>query len=303
MTYAIEVKNLIKNYKNVNAVQNISFKVKKGSFFAFLGINGAGKSTTINILCNVIEKTSGSIKINGFDIDNQKNEIRKLIGIVFQNSVLDKELTVMENLLSRASFYGMSSKEAKNRIAELTKQFTLENILKQKYKTLSGGQKRRVDIARALINKPEILFLDEPTTGLDPGTRQQVWEIIHNLRYETGLTVFLTTHYMEETADCDNVVIIDSGKIVANDTPNNLKKQYARNNLIWYTAKNEAIEKLLQSENKKFEYIADAYKIEVESSSEASKLLFKYPQITDFEVIKGGMDDVFLNVTGKKAEI
>ena len=194
MTYAIEVKNLIKNYKNVNAVQDISFNVKKGSFFAFLGINGAGKSTTINILCNVIEKTSGSIKINGFDIDNQKNEIRKLIGIVFQNSVLDKELTVMENLLSRASFYGMSSKESKNRIAELTKQFTLENILKQKYKTLSGGQKRRVDIARALINKPEILFLDEPTTGLDPGTRQQVWEIIHNLRYETGLTVFLTTH-------------------------------------------------------------------------------------------------------------
>lgn len=224
MSNIIEVKNLVKNYKDVHAVNDISFTVEEGSFFAFLGINGAGKSTTINILCTVLEKTSGNVKIGGYDLDKEKNKIKELIGIVFQGSVLDKQLTVKENLESRASYYGLNKKEIAKRIESLTQTFDLSEILKRKYGTLSGGQRRRVDIARALINRPKLLFLDEPTTGLDPKTRLQVWEIIHNLRKETGLTVFLTTHYMEETVDCDNVVIIDSGKIVANDSPHNLKK-------------------------------------------------------------------------------
>lgn len=224
MSNIIEVKNLVKNYKDVHAVNDISFTVEEGSFFAFLGINGAGKSTTINILCTVLEKTSGNVKIGGYDLDKERNKIKELIGIVFQGSVLDKQLTVKENLESRASYYGLNKKEIAKRIESLTQTFDLSEILKRKYGTLSGGQRRRVDIARALINRPKLLFLDEPTTGLDPKTRLQVWEIIHNLRKETGLTVFLTTHYMEETVDCDNVVIIDSGKIVANDSPHNLKK-------------------------------------------------------------------------------
>ena len=224
MSNIIEVKNLVKNYKDVHAVNDISFTVEEGSFFAFLGINGAGKSTTINILCTVLEKTSGNVKIGGYDLDKEKNKIKELIGIVFQGSVLDKQLTVKENLESRASYYGLNKKKSPKRIESLTQTFDLSEILKRKYGTLSGGQRRRVDIARALINRPKLLFLDEPTTGLDPKTRLQVWEIIYNLRKETGLTVFLTTHYMEETVDCDNVVIIDSGKIVANDSPHNLKK-------------------------------------------------------------------------------
>ena len=300
MEKIIEVKNLVKNYNDVKAVRDISFSVNKGEFFAFLGVNGAGKSTTINILCTVLEKTSGKITIGGYDLDTQKNKIKNLIGIVFQNSVLDKQLTVKENLVSRASYYGYSKKEIKERIAELTKIFELEEILNRKYAKLSGGQRRRVDIARALINKPEILFLDEPTTGLDPMTRSKVWEIIHTLRRETGLTVFLTTHYMDETADCDNVVVIDSGEISANDSPNMLKMQYAHNNLIWYTEKSKSAENLLKSENLKFEYIADAYKIKLKNIETATQLIRKYDEISDYEVIKGNMDDVFLNVTGKR---
>lgn len=300
MANIIEVKNLVKSYGNVQAVRDISFDVEEGSFFAFLGINGAGKSTTINILCTVLEKNSGTVTIGGYDLDKQKDKIKDLIGIVFQGSVLDKQLTVKENLVSRASYYGLGKKEIKSRIDGLCKIFELDEIMGRRYGRLSGGQRRRVDVARALINKPKILFLDEPTTGLDPKTRMQVWEIIHNLRKDTGLTVFLTTHYMEETIDCDNVVVIDSGKIVANGSPYHLKKNYSHNSLIWYTEKNKAAENLLESEQADFEYIGDAYKVKIADCKTASNLLAKYPEIDDFEVIKGNMDDVFLNVTGKR---
>lgn len=297
MTNAIEVKDLVKNYNQVKAVQGISFAVEEGSFFAFLGINGAGKSTTINILCTVLEKTSGSVKIGGYDIDKQRDKIKELIGIVFQNSVLDKQLTVKENLESRASYYGMSGKQIKQRIAELSELFSLDEILNRRYDRLSGGQKRRVDIARALLNDPKILFLDEPTTGLDPQTRVQVWNIIHNLRKTTGLTVFLTTHYMQETVDCDRVVILDNGKILADDTPNNLKKQYAHNSLVWYTEQTEKNDSLLIETE--FERLNSAYKIKTKDSVSALEIINKL-NMQDFEVIKGDMDDVFLTVTGKR---
>ncbi len=300
MSNIIEVKNLVKNYNGVHAVRDISFNVEEGSFFAFLGINGAGKSTTINILCTVIEKNSGKVTIGGYDLDKQKNNIKDMIGIVFQGSVLDKQLTVKENLMSRASYYGLTKKEINERINELKRTFDLSEIMDRRYSKLSGGQRRRVDVARALINKPKILFLDEPTTGLDPKTRMQVWNVIHNLRKETGLTVFLTTHYMEETIDCDNVVIIDHGKIAANDSPYNLKKKYSHNSLIWYIEKCNMAERLLENENIEFEYIGDAYKIKLDNCRQANELLSKYKEINDFEVIKGNMDDVFLNVTGKR---
>lgn len=297
MANAIEVKNLVKNYKQVNAVNDISFTVEEGSFFAFLGINGAGKSTTINILCTVLEKTSGSVKIGGYDIDKQRNKVKDLIGIVFQNSVLDKQLTVKENLESRASYYGMTNKKIQQRIRELSELFSLDEIMNRRYERLSGGQKRRVDIARALLNNPKILFLDEPTTGLDPQTRIQVWNIIHNLRKTTGLTVFLTTHYMQETIDCDRVIILDNGQILADDTPNNLKNQYAQNSLVWYTEQTEEKDALLAETN--FEHINSAYKIKTKDCAAALEIINKF-KMQDFEVIKGDMDDVFLSVTGKR---
>ena len=300
MKNIIEVKNLVKDYKDVHAVKDISFSVEEGSFFAFLGINGAGKSTTINILCTVLEKTSGEVRIGGFDLDREKDRIKDLIGIVFQNSVLDKQLTVKENLVSRGAYYGFSKSEINSRIAELSEIFSLKEIMNRRYGKLSGGQRRRVDIARALINRPKILFLDEPTTGLDPQTRIQVWNIIHKLRRETGLTVFLTTHYMEETAECDNVVIIDSGKISANNTPHNLKSQYARNRLVWYTPQSENTEKIIADEKLEFEYIGGAYKIHIDDCSQATRLITKHKEINDYEVIKGDMDDVFLTITGKR---
>lgn len=296
----IEVNDLVKNYKEVEAVKNISFDVEEGSFFAFLGINGAGKSTTINILCTVIEKTSGSVRIGGYDLDREKTKIKNLIGIVFQNSVLDKQLTVRENLASRASYYGMGSKKIKERIAELSATFELDDILSRRYSALSGGQRRRVDIARALINRPKILFLDEPTTGLDPMTRVKVWDVIHRLRRETGLTVFLTTHYMEETIDCDDVVILDNGVIAARGTPHNLKEQYARNRLVWYTENTPEKDAMLRKEGLTFDYALDSYKITVTEIDRAKKLLRDHDEIKDFEFIKGNMDDVFLNVTGKR---
>lgn len=296
----IEVTDLVKNYKSTEAVKGISFDVEKGAFFAFLGVNGAGKSTTINVLCTVIEKTSGKIRIGGWDPDTDRNRIKSLIGIVFQNSVLDKQLTVKENLTSRAAYYGLSKAEVRERIAELTQTFDLGEILNRRYGELSGGQRRRVDIARALINRPELLFLDEPTTGLDPMTRVRVWEIIHRLRKESGLTVFLTTHYMEETVDCDDVVILDAGRIAARGTPHQLKEQYASNRLIWYTAQSDEKDAMLRAEELRCEYSLDSYKITIDRIEKATDLLRRCDCITDYEFIKGNMDDVFLNVTGKR---
>ena len=300
MANIIEVNRLIKNYKEVEAVRDISFTVEEGSFFAFLGINGAGKSTTINILCTVLEKTSGDVTVGGFDLDRDPYKIKDLIGIVFQGSVLDKQLTVRENLASRAAYYGLGRSEIKARIAQLSETFELQDILNRRFERLSGGQKRRVDIARALINRPKILFLDEPTTGLDPMTRVKVWEVIHKLRRETGLTVFLTTHYMEETALCDKVVIIDSGKIAAVGTPHELKQQYAGSRLLWYTPQSDEAEMLLKEEGVDAEYRIDCYHIALDSSEQATALLKKYDAVKDYEFIKGNMDDVFLAVTGKR---
>ncbi|MDY4787854.1 MAG: ABC transporter ATP-binding protein [Bacilli bacterium] len=300
MKKIIEVKNLVKEYNGgVVAVNDLSFSVNEGSLFAFLGENGAGKSTTINILCNVLTKTSGQIIIDGLDAN--KKDITHLIGIVFQNSVLDNLLTVKDNLLTRAYYYGLNKKEALNRVKDLEKLLDLNEIMNRRFETLSGGQKRRVDIARALIHQPKILFLDEPTTGLDPKTRKLVWQIIDDLRLKNKLTVFLTTHYMEETKSADEVVILDHGVIKAKGSPVELKKQYATNKLIWYSDKKAAYNQLLKKENINYTYQNNAYHIDFNDYSFLTSFLYRYQkEINNYEVVKGDMDEVFLKVTGKE---
>lgn len=293
----IEVENLSKSYGDIKAVDNISFDVVEGELFAFLGVNGAGKSTTINMLCNITKPYSGTVKICGYDLGSL--EAKKSIGVVFQGSVLDKRLTVLENLKSRAAYYNLSKEELNERLEYLIELLELKDILKMKYMNLSGGLRRRVDIARALLNSPKILFLDEPTTGLDPKSRLMVWNVIDNLRKTANLTVFLTTHYMEETKDANRVVIIDHGHILVNDTPVKLKEKYTKNYIKLYTEKSSEIENKLNT----FDYRTNAYYIPFDNSNEVIEFIEKNKDIlTDFEVIKGDMDDVFLNVTGRELE-
>lgn len=296
MKNIIEIKNISKTFKDIKAVSNLSFTVKEGELFAFLGVNGAGKSTTINMICGELAKDSGEIIIDGLDLESNIETIKGKIGVVFQNSLLDLPLTVYDNLESRAALYGIDGLDFKNRLNELSELLDLKDLLKRKLKNLSGGQRRRIDIARALLHRPQILILDEPTTGLDPQTRKTIWNIVSKLRKEENMTVFLTTHYMEEAADADYVVIIDSGKISAKGTPLELKNQYTGDFITIYGAKEEVLELGL-----KYEIIKDAYRIYVSNTEEATKLIIKYPHIfVDYEITKGKMDDVFLAVTGKK---
>lgn len=303
---AVKIENLVKCYGELRAVDNISFEVQRGSLFAFLGINGAGKSTTINIICSILKKDGGKVYVNGYDLDEQPFEIKRGTGIVFQTSVLDKELTVKQNLDLRTSFYCLSKQEKRENIGNIIELLELQPILNRTVKNLSGGQLRRVDIARAMVHKPQLLILDEPTTGLDPKTRQQVWALIDKIRSETGMTVFLTTHYLEEAEQATDVVIMDKGKIIAHGTPNELKNKYSSDSLYAYMQKNVEFEKSLNGNGLTFSYIADreAYRICVKDTVEAKSLIKEYDGfLTDIELVKGNMDDVFLNVTGKDIRI
>lgn len=296
---AITVNELAKKYKEHLAVDHISFEVKEGEFFAFLGENGAGKSTTINMLCTLLEKSDGCVKIFDYELGKDDDKIRNSIGIVFQNSVLDNKLTVKENLLTRGTYYGLSKKQIQERLSPFMDTFELKEIWNRKYEKLSGGQRRRVDIVRALLNNPKILFLDEPTTGLDPKSRKVVWDYIEYLRKEQHMTIFLTTHYMEETRDADNVVILDKGHIVATGTPAELKSRYASSKLVWYTDDTKEARALLGETE--YSYDADHFNVKIDSIKEGvTEFLYKNKEeITDFEIIKGSMDNVFLNLTGK----
>lgn len=296
MNDIIKIEKLYKSFGEVKAVQDLSFKIKKGEFFAFLGVNGAGKSTTINIICAQLEKDSGSVFVDGVDIDKDADHIKNKLGVVFQNSVLDSTLSVYDNLENRAALYGIVGQSFKVRLKELCEMFKLEEILKRPVCKLSGGQRRRVDIARALIHNPQILILDEPTTGLDPQTRKMIWNIVSNLRKDAGMTVLLTTHYMEEAADADYIVVIDSGKIAAEGTPHELKNAYTGDFIILYNT-DESVVKSLGLDYEKFN---DCYRLSVESTAKATELIIKNPSIfVDYEITKGKMDDVFLAVTGK----
>ena len=299
---AVKIENLVKSYGKVRAVDDISFEVQRGSLFAFLGINGAGKSTTINIICSILKKDGGKVFVNGYDLDEHAFEIKRGIGIVFQTSVLDKELTVKQNLVLRTSFYCLSKEEKRENIRTIVELLELNPILNRTVKNLSGGQLRRVDIARAMVHKPKLLILDEPTTGLDPKTRRQVWALIDKIREETGMTVFLTTHYLEEADKATDVVIMDRGKIIARGTPNELKNKYSSDSLYAYMQENSEFEKALTGKHLSFSYIADrgAYRIKVKDTAGAKKVIKKFDNyLTDIEFVKGNMDDVFLSVTGR----
>lgn len=296
MENIIEIVDLCKSFGEVKAVNGLSFKVKKGELFAFLGVNGAGKSTTINMICAMLKKDSGKILINGLDADKNQESIKAMLGVVFQNSVLDQALTVRDNLVCRAALYGIFGTELDLRLGELSDMLDLDAILDRPVSKLSGGQRRRADIARALIHRPEILILDEPTTGLDPQTRNMLWGVISDLRKTRGITVFLTTHYMEEAAEADFVVIIDGGKICAEGTPLALKNAYTGDFITLYNTDKETVESL----GIPYTQTGDAFRIFVENTSCATQLIIKHPQVfVDFEIIKGKMDDVFLAVTGK----
>lgn len=299
MEHIIEIKNLHKSFNDVHAVNDLSFHVNKGELFAFLGVNGAGKSTTISILCGTLKKDSGEIYVEGLNADNEMEEIKGKLGVVFQNSVLDGCLSVKDNLMARASLYGIYGKEAKKRIDELAELLDFKDLMNRIVGKLSGGQRRRIDIARALLHHPKILILDEPTTGLDPKTRKLLWEVIEKCRKEENMTVFLTTHYMEEAADADYVIILDSGRIIVEGTPLELKNNYTGDYITFYHVKEEDIQKL----NLPYEAIRDAYRVEVKDTKTAKELILEHPTLfDDFEITKGKMDDVFLSVTGKKLE-
>ena len=299
---ALKIEHLSKSYANVKAVNDISFEVKKGTLFAFLGINGAGKSTTINIICSILPKDAGKIYVNGYDLDESPVDIKREIGIVFQTSVLDKELTVKQNLDIRTSFYNLSKEEKKRNIDDIIELLELGPILNQSVRTLSGGQLRRVDIARAMAHRPKLLILDEPTTGLDPKTRINVWALVDKIRVETGMTVFLTTHYLEEADKATDVVIMDKGNIIAHGTPNELKNRYSSDNLYGYMPQNNEFEAELNKKKIVYRYdvARGAYKIGVNDTVTAKKIISEFNGfLNDIEIIKGNMDDVFLSVTGR----
>lgn len=296
MEKVIEIKNLYKSYGEIKAVQDLSFQVQKGELFAFLGLNGAGKSTTISIICGQLKKDGGRVFISGKDPDEYPEETKRALGVVFQNSVLDKPLSVYDNLKTRAALYGIMGAEFEKRLQELAKTLDFQDLLRRPVGKLSGGQRRRIDIARALLHKPKILILDEPTTGLDPQTRKQVWSVIEDLRKREGMTVFLTTHYMEEASEADYVVILDSGKIAAEGTPLQLKNAYTGDFITLYSVTEEEVRTLGTAYLK----TGDGYKISVPDTNAATALILQHPSVfKDYEIVKGKMDDVFLAVTGK----
>ena len=296
MTDMIRIEHLQKSFGDVHAVNDLSFRVKRGELFAFLGVNGAGKSTTINIICGQLKKDGGSVTICGTDLDKEPDAIKRKLGVVFQNSVLDKDLSVRDNLESRAALYGIHGEAFKKRLSELSELLDFSNLLRRPVGKLSGGQRRRIDIARALLHEPEILILDEPTTGLDPQTRSLLWQVVAQLRREKNLTVFLTTHYMEEAADADYVVILEKGKIAAEGTPLTLKNTYTGDFITLYGVEEAAVKTL----GAPYEAIRDAFRVSVPDTAAATKLIVEHPALfSDYEITKGKMDDVFLAVTGR----
>ena len=304
MESIIKVEGLKKYFKEIKAVDDVSFQVEKGELFGFLGVNGAGKSTTINMLCTVLKPTEGSVEICGLKVGKEDEEIRRRIGVVYQNNCLDERLTVKENLFIRGALYEKNNRKLRENISRICEILELESVYGRKFSKLSGGQKRRCEIARALVNTPEIMFLDEPTTGLDPATRKAVWESLERLRKEEKMTIFLTTHYMEEAAKASHIAIIDGGKLKEYGTPFSLKETYAKDKLkLLPKAEGEIVEQKLQEMGHIFKRKEEYLTVEIPDSMSALPILDEVKGfISGFEMIQGSMDDVFLTVTGKKLE-
>lgn len=296
MKEMISIEHLYKSFGEVRAVNDLSFSVSEGELFAFLGVNGAGKSTTINVICGQLPKDGGRVMVDGLDLDRELGKIKSSLGVVFQNSVLDSALSVYDNLESRAAIYGLVGTAFKERLAELSKLLEFEDLLKRTVGKLSGGQRRRIDVARALLHRPRILILDEPTTGLDPQTRKTLWQVISDLRKSEKMTVLLTTHYMEEAAEADSVVIIEGGRIAARGTPLELKNTYTGDFITLYGVDEETVRGL----GVEYEPIRDAFRLSVPNTAKATELIVQNPKVfVDYEITKGKMDDVFLAVTGR----
>lgn len=301
MDKIIEVDGLHKSYGSIKAVNGLDFYVERGKLFAFLGPNGAGKSTTIDMICTFLKPDSGSVTVDGFTLGKQDTEIRKIIGAVFQDGLLDELLTVEENLKIRGGFYGLKGKKLKEAVAYTAETTGVTEILKRPYGKLSGGQRRRCDIARALINTPKILFLDEPTTGLDPQTRRYVWDTITEIRKKNDTTVFLTTHYMEEAACADYVIVIDKGEISARGTPSELKEKYSNDRLVISSHNVANITGVLEGLGFAYSIVADTVTVPLSSTLDSIPIIERFrEEIESFEVVKGTMDDAFIAITGKE---
>lgn len=297
----ISVEHLIKKFGKLTAVNDISFAVEEGELFGFLGPNGAGKTTAISILCTLMRATSGSASVNGFDVVRQQSKVRESIGLVFQDPSLDIQLTAMENLKFHALIYNVPASVRQQRMDQMLKVVELWDRRNDIVKTFSGGMKRRLELARGLLHHPRVLFLDEPTLGLDPQTRNRLWEFILELRRTAGITIFLTTHYMDEAENADRIAIIDHGNIVALDTPDNLKKLVG----------GDIINLKTSDDQKAAEELRLRYQIEpkVEESgvmfqvSEGGNFIPELIREFDTNIVSIGLrrptlDDVFLEVTG-----
>ena len=301
MDKIIEVEGLQKSYGNIQAVKDLNFYVEKGKLFAFLGPNGAGKSTTIDMICTFLKPDRGEVIVDGFELGKQDTEIRKIIGAVFQDGLLDELLTIEENLKARGAFYGLKGKALKAAVDKTAEITGITELLKRPYGKLSGGQRRRCDIARALINTPKILFLDEPTTGLDPQTRKNVWDTITEIQQKNNMTVFLTTHYMEEAACADYVIVIDKGEISARGTPSELKEKYSNDRLIISSRNISSVVDILEEKGITHTLVSDTAVISLPSTMDALPILeLCKDYIESFEVVKGTMDDAFIAITGKE---
>ncbi len=301
MEKIIQVDGLKKSYGKVEAVKGVDFYVEKGKLFALLGPNGAGKSTIIDILCTFLKPDAGQVSVDALILGKHDAEIRKKIGAVFQDGLLDPLLTVEENLKARGGLYGLNGAKLKDAVDSAAAAAGVTGILKRPYGKLSGGQRRRCDITRALIHRPDILFLDEPTTGLDPQTRRSVWDTVLELQRANGMTLFLTTHYMEEAAGADYVIIIDEGKIAAKGTPSALEEEYTADKLTLVCTDVPKVRGLLDEKGLPCQQTAETLTLFVPSSLEALPVIqLCREHLSGFEVTKGTMNDVFLAITGKE---
>lgn len=296
----IEVTHLTKRYGDLPAVNDISFYVERGKLFSFLGPNGAGKSTTIDILCTLLDFNSGECVVGGYDLRRESRKIREITGIVFQDHVLDDLLSVRENLTVRAGLYTSGRRAIRKAVDEAIMVTELGEIANRPYGKLSGGQRRRVDIASALVQKPRILFLDEPTTGLDPQTRKSIWNTIRELQLESGMTLFLTTHYMEEAAGSDYVIVIDRGRIVAKGSPAALKTRYSSDTLRLFASNEDLLRQTLKELQIVFQAAPGEYIVKLKDTMAALPLLERCKRfISGFQVLQGTMDDAFINIVGE----
>lgn len=301
----VEVENLSKNFGNLVAVNGISFEVPPGEVFGFLGPNGAGKTTTISMLCTLLKPTAGRATINGYDVHTRRHQVRKSIGLVFQDPSLDDKLTARENLEFHAVVYHVPRSIRKERLKEVLDMVSLTDRADDRVETFSGGMKRRLEIARGLLHYPKVLFLDEPTIGLDPQTRNYIWEYIEDLKRREGITIFLTTHYMEEAEHCDRIAVIDLGNIIALDTPERLKDIIGGDVIKLKTADDDSAKEELTRKFSDLEMIDDpecklCFKTQKGDEFIPDLIRDFGTQIVSVNVHRPTLDDVFLKLTGKE---